>query len=115
MSSQEASYPKKIRLKIAGKTYVATYEVEDNCVQVTHKGRRSIWTEIGGSRPEVVAKMLLRELLGVLVAAFYLAAVAGPAEAVWASAGEMHAPQGVAPAAEPIAGGRYLHERVWAT
>src|SRR5882724_7644972 len=61
MSGKASPYPKKIRLKIAGKIYVATYDVQDDCVQVTLKGRRSIWTEVRGSRPEDVAKMLLRE------------------------------------------------------
>jgi hypothetical protein len=63
-------------LKIADKTYVATYDVEDNCVQVTHKGRRSIWTELGGAHPEDVAKALLKELLGVLVATLCFATAA---------------------------------------
>ena len=58
-----AAYSKKIHLKIAGRTYVASFDVADDCVQVTHKGRRSIWTELGGSRPEDVARMLLKELL----------------------------------------------------
>jgi hypothetical protein len=102
MSSKPSLYPKKIRMKIAGKTYVATFDVEDECVQVTHKGRRSIWTEMGGSRPEDVAKMLLRELLGMLVATLYFAALAEHAGAVWASATEMHAPQAISPSAESL-------------
>lgn len=111
MSGNEASsYPKKIRLKIAGTTYVATYDVQDDCVQVTHKGRRSIWTEIGGSRPEVVARMLLRELLGVLVATFYFAALAEHAEAVWASTCELRAVQAMATPAETPPDGRYPDE-----
>jgi hypothetical protein len=102
MSSDPSPHPKKIRLKIAGKTYVATFDVEDGSVQVTHKGRRSIWTEIGGSRPEVVAKMLLRELLGVLVATLYFAALVEHAATALASATEMHAPHAVSPSAEPL-------------
>jgi hypothetical protein len=105
MSSNPSPHPKKIRLKIAGKTYVATYDVEDDCVQVTHKGRRSVWTQIGGSRPEDVAKMLLRELLGVLVAAFCFAALSEHAGAVWASVGEIHAGQAVAPVAAGFSDG----------
>jgi len=80
-------------LKIAGKIYVATYDVEDGCVQVTHKGRRSIWTEIGGARAEAVAKMLLKDLLGVLLATVYFAALGEDAGAVWASPTEMPAPR----------------------
>src|ERR1700674_1002573 len=99
MSSNQSPSPRKIRMKIAGKTYVATYDVEDDCVQVTHKGRRSIWTQIGASRPEDVAKMLLKELLGVLLATLYFAAVAEHAAAVWASATEMHATQPKSPIA----------------
>ena len=80
-------------MKIAGKSYVATYDVEDDCVQVTHKGRRSIWTEIGAARAEDVAKMLLRELLGVLLATMCFATLAEHAAAVWMSSAELRASQ----------------------
>ena len=102
MSSEQRSIPKKFRLKIACKTYVATYDVEDECVQVTHKGRRSIWTEIGAARAEDVAKMLLKELLGVLLATMYFAALADHAAAVWTSATELHATQSRSTPTEPL-------------
>ncbi len=73
--------PHSIRLKIGGKTYAASYDVQDGCVQVTHKGRRSVWTELRGLRAEDVAKMLLKELLGVLLAALCINALAAQMEA----------------------------------
>jgi len=78
-------------LKIAGKIYVATYDVEDGCVQVTHKGRRSIWTEIGGARAEAVAKMLLKDLLAFCWQLCTSPRFGEDAGAVWASPTEMPA------------------------
>ena len=46
-----------------GKSYRAAYMVETDCVQVTYDGRKSTWTQVGGSTPEMVARMLLHELL----------------------------------------------------
>ena len=80
MSSPHPPRPKSIRLQIAGKTHVATYDVQDGCVQVTHKGRRSVWTELRGLQAEDVAKMLLKELLGVLLAALCINALAAQME-----------------------------------
>jgi hypothetical protein len=75
MPETQSPRPKSIRVKIAGKTYVATYDVQDDCVQVTHKGRRSVWTELRGLRAEDVARAMLKELLGVLLAAVCLGAL----------------------------------------
>jgi hypothetical protein len=76
MPETQSSRPKSIRLKIAGKTYVATYDVQDDCVQVTLKGRRSTWTQLRGLRAEDVARSLLKELIGVLLVVVCLQAYA---------------------------------------
>jgi hypothetical protein len=82
MPSTPSDSPRSIRLKIAGKTHVATYDVQDGCVQVTYKGRRSTWTEIGDARASDVARMILKELLAVLVAVICINAFAAePASA----------------------------------
>ena len=75
MPETQSPRPKSIRVKIGGKTYVATYDVQDDCVQVTHKGRRSVWTELRGLRAEDVARVLLRELIGLLLAAVCFSAL----------------------------------------
>jgi hypothetical protein len=82
MSSKPSDSPVSIRLKLDGKIHLATYDVQDGCVQVTYRGRRSVWTEIGDARAADVARMILKELLAVLVAAVCIsAALADPAAA----------------------------------
>jgi hypothetical protein len=69
MPTTPSTPPKTVCLEIGGKTHIATYDVQDGCVQVTYKGRRSTWTEIGDARAADVARMILRELLLALVVA----------------------------------------------
>jgi hypothetical protein len=47
---------------VDGKTYEATYEVAQGIVTVrTAKGMKA--TQVGGSPPEVLARMMLREMV----------------------------------------------------
>lgn len=53
----------EVKVERGGKTYSATYTVEHGMVHVrTHTETRSI--ELGGDRPEVVARRVLDEILG---------------------------------------------------
>jgi hypothetical protein len=97
MPSTNAPPPKTLRVKVAGKAYVATYDVADGCVQVTYKGRRSVWTELGGARAEDVARMLLKELLGVLLAMLCLNALGGAVERAARSQPQLDAPHLASP------------------
>ena len=52
----------KISVELDGKTYTGSYNVKRGVVTVsTLKGHKS--TQVGGSPPEVIARMLLRELV----------------------------------------------------
>jgi|RhiMetdeSRZDD1v2_1073273.scaffolds.fasta_scaffold4918192_2 hypothetical protein len=63
MTQKTSTHPTTFEVATAGKIFRATYVVEDDCVQVTYNGRESTWTQVGGSMPEMVALMLLHELL----------------------------------------------------
>ena len=64
MTQKTSTRPTAFEMATGGKTDRATYVVEDQCVQVTYNGRKSTWTQIGGSTPEMVARMLLHEVIG---------------------------------------------------
>lgn len=49
--------------EIDGKAIEARYIVADGCVCAEYGGRRSSWTQIGGSAAKDVAGLLLREML----------------------------------------------------
>lgn len=57
--------PRTLEMEADGKMYHATYVVEDGCVQATCNGRKTTWTQVGGSEPVWVARMLLREILPI--------------------------------------------------
>jgi hypothetical protein len=54
--------PLEIAARVGGKVYLGAYTVEDALVRVVYKGKSKA-TQIGGSPPDTIAGMLLRELV----------------------------------------------------
>jgi len=54
--------PTEITLRIEGKLHTGTFTADDTLVTVTYHGK-SMATQVGGSPPEAIAGMLLRELV----------------------------------------------------
>jgi hypothetical protein len=54
--------PVDIAVRIDGKVHYGTYTVDDTIVRVAYRGKSKA-TQVGGSLPETIAGMLLRELV----------------------------------------------------
>ena len=54
--------PLEIAVRLGGKVYSGAYTVGDAIVRVVYRGKSKA-TQVGGSSPETIAGMLLRELV----------------------------------------------------
>jgi hypothetical protein len=54
--------PLGIAVRVGGKLHSGAYTVEEAIVRVVYKGKSKA-TQVGGSPPETIAGMLLRELV----------------------------------------------------
>jgi hypothetical protein len=50
-------------MEFRGRIVTAYYVVEDGCVRARHNGGWTNWTQVGGSAPVSIARMLLWEML----------------------------------------------------